>query len=120
MERAINHHNANIIVLSIDVVLGPISADLQSPTAVAGWKALILQGRVAALVAGPPCETWSRARALQTLSCGTWRDPGAQCSCGHRVPRPERTATHLWGRPSINTKEQRAVKLGNNLYRTTI
>ena len=52
----------DIMVLSIDVVLVPVNCDMQAPHAEKLWKSLILDGKVAAIIAGPPCETFSRVR----------------------------------------------------------
>ena len=68
-KQAAHRQGIDIVVLSLDVVLDEIRVDLQNPHTVRQWKSLILQGKVCALLAGPPCESWSRARALRTRCC---------------------------------------------------
>eukprot|EP00438_Fugacium_kawagutii_P016299 Skav208502 [mRNA] locus=scaffold1658:89011:89676:- [translate_table: standard] len=59
------------------------------------------------MVAGPPCETWSNARA-QLL-------PGRA-----RGPRPLRSLDSLWGLDSLSLNELAQVMLGNNLLGFTL
>ncbi len=121
LEKAAGERNLDIMVLSVDVLLDPVSCNLQDAAAVDRWMKLILSGKVAALLAGPPCETWSRARALSTHCCGAWLSPGARCgTCGLRTPRPLRSETLPWGVPGLRPRERQALELGNQLLRTTV
>ena len=65
-------------------------------------------GRIAAVLGGPPCETWSRARHL----------PPNQCL--GRPPRPLRSPASLWGLRHLRAREAQQVRLGNRLYRTQL
>eukprot|EP00438_Fugacium_kawagutii_P024345 Skav222445 [mRNA] locus=scaffold993:74343:79400:+ [translate_table: standard] len=57
---------------------------------------------VLALVAGPPCETWTAARYVAL-------------SAEHTGPRPVRSADQLWGLDSMRLREWVQVILGNVL-----
>ena len=59
-------------------------------------------------LAGPPCETVSRARARQLF-----REDGTRCG-----PRPLRSAGHA-GLPQLRLKELRQVTVANNLWGST-
>ncbi len=59
-----------------------------------------------AFLAGPPCETWSRAR-FQAL------DP--ESNFGKKGPRPLRSATELWGLPSLQLRQLMQILFGNTL-----
>ena len=121
LEREANSTQTNIVILSIDVVLDAARCDLQSPRAIAYWRDHILAGRIAAMFAGPPCDTWSRARALPTRCCNQSVDPGGICNaCGNRLPRPLRGPLQLWGLPGLRKREHQALTLANHLYRSTI
>eukprot|EP00959_Pyramimonas_sp_CCMP1952_P164839 3445432-Pyramimonas_sp.AAC.1 len=58
---------------------------------------MLRSGRVAGIIAGPPCETWSSARHLPVPEDA----PG-----GRRPPRPLRSAQHSWGLGHLNTRER--------------
>ena len=64
-----------------------------------------MAGRVLAVVAGPPCATWSAARFLELPEGG---------------PRPVRTCEQPWGIDNLVTKERKAVELGSQLLRAAI
>ncbi len=120
-EQAAHRRGIDVVILSIDVVLNEVTGDLQNPHTVQQWKSLILQGKVGALLAGPPCETWSRARAIRTQCCTRWLEPGATCpSCRRVMPRPLRSPDAPWGRGGLRRRERHSLQLGNSLYRTTL
>ncbi len=121
MEERARIHNLDVFVLSIDVALCPIRCDLQNPEVIGKLKSLIFGGKICALLAGPPCDTWSRARTLGLQCCGDMLQPGATCgTCRRRIPRPLRTGERLWGLGNLNKKEMIALKLANTLYRATM
>ena len=66
------------------------------------WFSHASRGEVAAFLCGPPCETWSRARFVQSEH-------------SERGPRPVRSAQDLWGLPSLSLRELAQVRVGNNL-----
>ncbi len=78
------------------------------------------EGEAAALQAGPPCESWSNARTLDTQCCGHAVPPGGVCpTCRRPTPRPLRTHRHYWGRPGLCKREQQQVRLGGALLRVS-
>ncbi len=50
------------VVLSLDIVFDSRRADLTSPEVQQQWIIYIKRGCITAIFAGPPCESWSRAR----------------------------------------------------------
>ena len=52
-------------VLSIDIANDSVRGDRTKWTTVTFWITQMKDGRVAALIAGPPCETWSAARTRE-------------------------------------------------------
>ena len=75
------------------------------------WLNLAHQKFIIGFVAGPPCETWSKAR-------GRTVDP--MKLQGRPPPRVVRTAAHLWGLPSLSLKELSQVFTGNCLLTFTL
>ena len=65
------------------------------------------KGRAAAIIAGPPCETWSavRYRAVPNVK---------------KPPRPLRSREGPWGLPYLSQKEYNQLAIGNQLLRVTI
>ena len=51
-----------VVVLSLDVAIDAVKGDLSRQSTRHFWLALIRQRRVLAVIAGPPCETWSAVR----------------------------------------------------------
>ena len=80
-------HTASMDIL-YDVHLGDASA----ADAQAFWLRGIKQRFVVGFLGGPPCETWSVARAMQLRQ-------------DIKGPRPVRDATDLWGHASLALKE---------------
>ena len=95
-------HTASMDIL-YDVHLGDASA----ADAQAFWLHGISQRFVVGFLGGPPCETWSVARAVQ-LALGT------------KGPRPVRDAEELWGLASLSLKELMQVCVGNDLLTFTM
>ena len=94
-----------VICMSVDITLDVDKCDLTAAAAVGFWRRAILAGRVLAVVAGPPCATWSAARFLELLEGG---------------PRPVRSCDQPWGIDNLVTKERQAVELGSQLLRAAI
>eukprot|EP00959_Pyramimonas_sp_CCMP1952_P440639 9225451-Pyramimonas_sp.AAC.1 len=99
------------MVLSVDVANHPVHGDLTVESTVWLWISLLRSGRVAAMIAGPPCETWSAPRHLPIPA----NAPG-----GARPPRPLRSKDALWGFGHVNARESAQIALGNDLLRTTV
>eukprot|EP00973_Karenia_brevis_P077918 10825296-Karenia_brevis.AAC.1 len=66
---------------------------------------MILQKRVIAVVAGPPCETFSQVRNV---------------ACEGPSVRPLRNIQHPWGFAGLSIKEQHQVCTANALMRVTL
>ena len=73
------------------------------------WQKAALDGFVVAFLAGPPCETWSKARGQ-----------GISLDKSKKLPRILRNADHLWGLPSLALKELVQVLTGNQLLTFTL
>jgi len=96
-------------VVSMDIVVSAIWGDAMAPGTRSYWQKAALDGFVVALMAGPPCETWSKARG-QAINAMPNR----------RLPRILRTADQLWGLPSLALKELEQVLTGNQLLSFTL
>ena len=94
-------------VLSIDIANDAVKGDLTNWTTVIFWIDQMKAGRVAALMAGPPCETWSAARTRPL--------PNVK-----RQPRPLRSRDLPWGLHYLTMREYDQLDLGNQLLRVTI
>lgn len=68
------------------------------------WINAARQRHVIAFLAGPPCETWSCARAVDTAT-----------SADHHQPRVIRALEHLWGLPCVRIMELLQLYTGNTL-----
>eukprot|EP00438_Fugacium_kawagutii_P014323 Skav210904 [mRNA] locus=scaffold2900:288060:297488:- [translate_table: standard] len=89
-------------VVSLDVIYDKAWGDLSRAETRLFWLRSIEEMWVLAVVSGPPCETWSRARAVELED--------------HRQgPRPVRSAKHPWGLQCLTLRELRQVSLGNLL-----
>ena len=87
-------------VVSLDIIIDEHLGDLSQIETRKFWLGAMARGWVIAMLAGPPCNTWSRARAHQV--------PG-----GHRQPRPVRSGQQLWGLSCLSLRELRDVQMGN-------
>ena len=87
-------------VYSIDLAVDP-AMDLTKEEVVADLRAACSRGWFHALMGGPPCNTWARARFNQ-------KNPS---------PRPLRTRSEPWGRTDITmtASEQKKIFLGTRL-----
>ena len=107
MEALLDSFPTRLFVLSIDIANHPVFGDLTNGDSVHMWLELLRSGRVAAVLAGPPCESWSVARHRPA--------PDAR-----RPPRPLRSSTRLWGLGHLTKRESLQVTLANRLLRTAI
>ena len=89
-------------VLSLDVAVHATLGDLRGYDNVAKWAAAIRGGRVHAMVAGPPCETWSLARELPD------------------GPPPLRSRSEPWGRLAVTERQWLQLQTGNELLWSTL
>lgn len=81
--------------------------DVTNPAIRDYWLQAIRDGWVIGMLAGPPCETWSRARSVPLEQ----RSDSSQI----RGPRILRDVNHLWGFDSLALKEVRQLCVGNAL-----
>ena len=95
----------HVEVYSIDLAVDK-AMDLTKDEVVGDFEAACREGFFHAAAAGPPCNTWARARF-------NTRTPG---------PRPLRTRAEPWGRSDIvfTASERRKVDLGTSLLLATI
>ena len=95
----------SILVLSIDTAIN----DSMNVHCEHLWHFLLdlaRQGQIAALLLGPPCETWSSARfAARTDTDGN----------PVKGPRPLRGDMTCWGLPGLSHRELLQVSVGNSL-----
>ena len=87
-------------MLSIDIIFSETAGSLLNPQVFFTFKQAIALGMLIILYAGPPCETWSRAR-LRGDQDGE--------------PRAVRNATSLAALPAFTQKEISQVCVGNSL-----
>ena len=91
-------------VVSIDIIVDELYGDVRSKGTKTFWLDGIKQGFVTAMLAGPPCNTFSAARANKV-----------QGHAGHGGPRVVRDREHAWGYPSLTLRELEDVGVGNDL-----
>lgn len=92
---------------SMDIIYDAHLGDAASAQAQEYWLNGIRQHFVVGFLGGPPCETWSVARA-------------AKLQGDRHGPRPVRSAADLWGLPSLALKEVMQVGMGNDLLSFTL
>lgn len=93
-------------VVSLDLVIDSKYGNLGDPQTQAFWLHGIQEGWVHGFLGGPPCATWSRARAVSL----------GDAECGHRRrPRPVRSESELWGLAALTIRELAQTMDGNNL-----
>ena len=89
-------------MISLDVVIDSTWGDITCPNTRAFWIEAIRKRFVVALLGGPPCETWSKAR-----------EHGIE---EKRVaPRVLRLPALPWGLHSLSLRELRQLSAGNDL-----
>ena len=109
LDRMTPPDNYVLHVVSMDVVVDRVWGDAMAPGTRDYWLRAATDGYIAAFLAGPPCETWSKARGQQLKQ--------ARHSRG---PRILRTEDHLWGLPCLALKEVQQVITGNELLTFTL
>ena len=81
-------------VLSLDVIFGE-QADLSTPQARSTWLSLFYDSLVWGFYAGPPCESWSRARSVKSDDIKVHHEPWGLASTSIRELRQILTANML-------------------------
>ena len=89
---------AVIVVIPIDIIYDSIRCDLARRETQIRWRAIARLGSLLGFVAGPPCETFSVARAKGGRAGETSGDGG---------PRQLRSNTYPYGLPSMTEDERR-------------
>ena len=100
------HGGMQIYVLSVDIVIDDKWSDLANEETRQFWIRAIFDRHIVALIGGPPCETWSRARGKPFKSLAANRRQG---------PRVIRTLQEIWGMSSLSLRELAQIKIGNLL-----
>lgn len=105
LDSFLAEHGSGYVVhtVSLDIVVDSDKGDISKPDIRQFWLHGIDQRWILAFLAGPPCETWSRARAVK---CGPAERPG---------PRVIRTADDLWGLVHLRLRELEQIDVGNLL-----
>eukprot|EP00438_Fugacium_kawagutii_P013974 Skav219506 [mRNA] locus=scaffold5760:83309:90543:- [translate_table: standard] len=93
------------MIISLDTAVSTRMNIFEEATWSFLWAAA-REGHIAALLMGPPCESWSEVRYMQLLTSeGQLR----------RGPRPLRSFDCLWGLPLLSLREYAQLHLGNQL-----
>eukprot|EP00435_Cladocopium_sp_Y103_P009245 s1408_g2.t1 len=90
-----------ILTVSLDIIIDPHHGDISKAEVRVFWLQYIRRGYVAGFIAGPPCNTWSRARAVKLSD-----RPG---------PRIIRTPSEPWGLQTLRLGELEQILLGTVL-----
>eukprot|EP00435_Cladocopium_sp_Y103_P059161 s369_g21.t1 len=102
------HDDATVFVLSIDVVINTEWGDISQVSVRTFWLQGIRDRYIIGVLGGPPCETWSKARARRL------EQPEHPGRAG-RSPRVVRDAECPWALGSLSLRELRQVSIGNLL-----
>ena len=94
-----------LLPVSLDVVLDSQRGNLLDAANQAFWIRAALSGKIFAVVAGPPCETWSISR-WRWLRDGTGPRPVRSTNC---------IWTTIWGIAILKLRELKQVSTGNRL-----
>ena len=99
-----------LLPISLDVMLDSKKGNLLEETNQRFWLAAAMDGRLFAVVGGPPCESWSIAR-YRYLREGTGPRPVRSTDC---------LMTQIWGMAVLKIKELKQVLTGNRLLQFAI
>eukprot|EP00435_Cladocopium_sp_Y103_P012460 s1027_g3.t1 len=89
--------------VSLDIMVDAQRGDISKSEVRQFWLDGIDKGWILAMLAGPPCETWSRARSVKVADSDK------------PAPRVLRTADALWGLPHLRLRELLQIDVGNLL-----
>ena len=87
--------------ISIDIIFDKTKGNLLRKETFSFFRRALYAGWLKGFVAGPPCETWSKARANAVE--------------GERCPRVVRTASRPFGKKDLTRREHNQVDLGSGL-----
>eukprot|EP00435_Cladocopium_sp_Y103_P016152 s505_g4.t1 len=99
------HDDATVFVISVDFVINQDWGDISKQHVRSFWLQGIRSRYIVGVLGGPPCETWSQARARQLTK------PSGE----RRGPRVVREAASPWALSSLSIRELRQVSIGNIL-----
>eukprot|EP00435_Cladocopium_sp_Y103_P033204 s1466_g8.t1 len=97
-------------VVSMDIINDPITGDAMNLETCTFWLRAIRAKHVLAMMAGPPCESWSIARGRSLHVSDSHQQPDRA-----QGPRIIRTREHLWGLPCVSLRELLQLFVGNEL-----
>ena len=101
LEAIVSKHSGFVVhVVSVDIILNSTWGDVTSPDCQNYWFHGVKSKFVIGYLAGPPCETWSKAREH---SLGDAPDVAADQRA--RGPRVLRTLDELWGQQCLAVRE---------------
>jgi hypothetical protein len=100
-----------ITVVSLDIVIDATWGDASKASTRQLWMNAIRERFVLAFLAGPPCETWSRVRSVNSASDEQQAEQPQQ-----HLPRVLRDEEHLWGYSCLAIREIKQVNIGNCLF----
>ena len=105
LERELAQHEQTFVIhiISLDVIVDGTWGNAADPHIRRFWLDAIKSKWVIAFLGGPPCETWSRVRAV---------GHGAK---GRFMPRVLRDSALPWGFESVSIRELHQILLGNLL-----
>ena len=109
LHRAAAARNFDVVVLSMDTAVSQTHGDLSAHGL--PWCQLLRLmrlGRVAGILCGPPCETYTEAR----YNTPDPESPDAQ----HHWPRPLRSWARLLGLPGLTLRELRQTRQGTAFF----
>eukprot|EP00435_Cladocopium_sp_Y103_P044071 s1250_g12.t1 len=102
-----NHPGTYVHTLSVDIILDSHWGNVADKSVQRFWMHAVQQRWVVGYLAGPPCETWSKAREA-ALS------PHSEAP-QNRGPRVIRTVPLPWGLHCLTLRELRQIIIGNQL-----
>ena len=111
LERSPAPPGAIYHLLSVDVIYDNVAGDLSRPETQERWLSYARRGCIAGAFAGPPCETWSRARALGGVPGSSYGDGG---------PRLLRSKEAPEGLSSLRIPELKQIILASRLLMFTV
>eukprot|EP00435_Cladocopium_sp_Y103_P022598 s1873_g5.t1 len=103
------HEGIVVHTLSVDIILDSHWGNVADKEVQQFWAHAVRQRWVVAYLAGPPCETWSKAREV-SLS-----HDSAESTDAVQGPRVIRTVPQPWGLTSLTLRELRQIIIGNQL-----
>ena len=104
LEKAISRKQSYVLhVISLDIVVNSTWGNISKEHTREYWLNAIRARWVLAFLGGPPCESWSRARAV------------GHEAIGHFKPRVLRDMEFLWGFESVSVRELTQLLIGNCL-----